>query len=224
MKRILAILLFIPGLACAQDNASVPVTDTGMVGQFGSACTYPNAALSAKAEGRTEVTYNVTSGGEILDVTILSRNGNSDLDAATIQCLSRWHVTFQTASSGTGVGPQRGEVIWKIPSGIFRAEPPDCARWYPSIATRIPAGDTTIMLRLSVTPDGRVTDVAVEQSSGFPDLDAMQVACAKFRHYAQITKDGESTKTIRRVKIIFRSGIPIPNTAPPRGSSAILGL
>ncbi|PLK26676.1 energy transducer TonB [Novosphingobium sp. TH158] len=78
---------------------------------------------------------------------------------------------------------------------------------YPSAALREERQGTT-RFRVSVGPDGRVTDCTVTGSSGHPDLDA--VACSKIKARARFTPatDGEGQPTTGSYSNAIRWVIP----------------
>ena len=59
---------------------------------------------------------------------------------------------------------------------------------------------------LDLSADGTVTAVALEKSSGFPELDAAAIAAASNWHFNALLKDGKPVAGKARVPVSFPPG------------------
>jgi TonB family protein len=185
MKHILLVLPYFAMLAWAQDTSQIVTTST-----FRTPCAYPAAALQAKAEGRTLVSYRGKPDGEIAGVTLLSSSGNKDLDAASVDCVTHWRLDPTSASSAFYMGLHRTYIAWSLgerPMGVYAGLPHDCKAYTPREA---PAAKGPTRISFHIKVDGSVSEIDVVQSSGDERLDAAARACVAHWRYIPAVKDG----------------------------------
>jgi TonB family protein len=179
-------------LAANPASATDTVGDTGT--KFGTPCPYPDAARATRARGVTFVLYLGTEDGAIVDVQILQSSGNSDLDNATVQCLSHWH--FDPGADRSNIGKHRLSIMWNYSekpdesSGIPIGKPQGCANYYPRAEALAGITGRTVV-KFMVTETGEVQDPVVETSSGDSHLDEAALRCVATWRYRPAVKDGK---------------------------------
>lgn len=186
MKSLVAcfLLFAIPGFAAAP-AANGDLTD--------AACPYPAAALAAKAEGRTLLSFAGSPRGSLDGMTVIGASGNADLDRAAARCAAQWRFDPASVMGKRLIGPGRLAIAWKLapePAGKRAAIPHACQQDYPPAAAAAQASGTT-RVRFVITAEGRVKDPAVETSSGNADLDAAAMTCVGFWRYRPALKNGQ---------------------------------
>ena len=195
--------------------ASTSLTNSVSDGPFGSACSYPQSALVAHNEGTAFVSYRGTDDGHIEDVTLVSSSGHSDLDDATMQCVSRWRFDPSKTADRFYIGPHRAGISWAIPQtggqavGRFIGLPHSCASYYPEAEMK--AGvEGTAHIGFTVTERGEVRDPVVLQSSGNKNLDDTALRCVRYWSYKPAEKDGEPIAVSWQVDIVWKLEAPQP--------------
>ena len=117
MKQFFIVAVFLPSVALAQEQAAPsapPAAATETAKRFGSSCPYPELAQAAHIQGNTLISYLGTDDGQIEDVTIVQTSGNYDLDAATVQCVSRWRFDPLGPSAKFNIGTHEATIAWVI--------------------------------------------------------------------------------------------------------------
>lgn len=241
MKRLYALLLFLPVSAWAQTPPQAPATADSDA--FGSTCPYPEAARLAHSEGATLVSYRGTRDGRIEDVRIIQSSGHADLDEATVQCVSRWRFSPDVPADRFNIGTHRTYIAWSIPDVSSGARPPGGAAWRVADASpyaRLPGGrliglphvcmqdypeaeakagiEGTTLLRFTITDEGGVRDEAVDQSSGNANLDAAALQCARKWRYRPAVQDGKPIAVPWKASVMWKLELPQPPpfAEPPR--------
>ncbi len=105
-------------------------------------------------------------------------------------------ATIQPAGSGGG-GGATGRV--DAHPSLERAIKPT----YP-IGSRRRGEEGTVILDVTVGPDGHATQVARVSSSGFPELDRAAERAAAQARFKPGTRDGKSVESAARLTLIFR--------------------
>ena len=75
---------------------------------------YPRAAIDARAEGITTLTFIVTTEGSTRDIKVFASSGNADLDAAAVACAGRWRYQPQTENGVPEEARWEASVEWKL--------------------------------------------------------------------------------------------------------------
>jgi protein TonB len=76
-------------------------------------------------------------------------------------------------------------------------------KYYPALATRLDhEGTTTVSFKIE--PDGSVRDVAVVQSSGFPELDEAATPCVTTWQYKPAEQNGQPVEASWTAKVIWK--------------------
>lgn len=126
MKRVLALLFSVPGIAWAQTatNPSLatqgaatpaPVEAVTASDKWGSPCPYPDKALHAGVLGLTHLVYQQGADGQLTDLLVLKSSGNQELDQSAVNCIRGWHpLNLQTGSPFVGA-PVQISISWVIP-------------------------------------------------------------------------------------------------------------
>ena len=165
--------------------------------QFGSTCSFPEAALATEEHGTTLISYTGTRAGSIENVKVVHSSGHADLDEAAVQCVSRWRFDPDSATGKFQRGDHATNIAWdpkpttagKKPGGYWIGSPHVCDQYYPVAEAMAGIGGTTT-LRFTITDEGQVRDIAVDKSSGNENLDAAAVQCAsKWRYIPAVEKD-----------------------------------
>lgn len=78
---------------------------------------YPSDALSAEAQGRVSVKYDVNTSGRVENCTIVSSSGNASLDRATCSALTRrGRYTPERGPDGSAIRITKDfSFDWKLP-------------------------------------------------------------------------------------------------------------
>jgi len=209
-----AVLLLLTVPALAEDVASNARGDLE-----NATCDYPAAALAAKVQGFTTVSYTGRANGSIGNVKIIFSSGNNDLDKAAVDCVSHWHFNPATALGALERGQHRNTVRWMIPGtagakaygrriGIAHFCGPD----YPAAAKAAHATGTT-SVHFFITAEGKVRDPGIETSSGNTDLDAAALECVKYWRYRPAVKDNLPIEAPWKANIQW--SLPEPETPAP---------
>jgi TonB family protein len=209
MKRILSVLVFLPGVVCATSaagsSAYVVEDSQGPV----VACPLPDAALQANARGTTELALNVTDDGDVSAVGVHASSGNLELDEAAVRCASQWH-----ANRGPRMreGDLPGVVVWTSSNADSASQSPVghfALGWPHSCETgRYPAAGGTTRVRFSVATDGRVRNPQVVQSSGNDNLDQAAVSCVGNWLYMPALQNGQAVQASWQASVTWASGNP----------------
>ena len=152
---------------------------------------YPRAARRAGWEGTVVLRIAINSGGAVEKVKTQESSGFPALDESAMQSVKTWR--FDPAKDGEfpvpstvdlpirfdleayGIQSSRGEpepepetepVREQKPARLIKSERPD----YPQTA-RQQGWEGTVVLRITVGTGGNVEKVAIQESSGFPELD-----------------------------------------------------
>lgn len=174
---------------------------------------YPPAAIRDNAEGSTVVSLHVDARGNVSEVMVAESSGNKDLDDAATACVQAWHYDpsgldqygttkkirilwhlndsppqLPLADLTKHEAPEPNHLSFDeppeaLPDGVeIAGDPHACTRWYPSRAIREKKQGVT-GLTYTITPEGTVKDIEVEQSSGDERLDQVSIICASFWRY-----------------------------------------
>jgi TonB family protein len=217
MKRLFALLFLLPTPVWSQPTPP-PAEKADSI--YSDHCPYPEAAMNLHAEGITVVSYRGTDEGRFVDVTVEKSSGNGDLDAASVQCVSRWRFDPTNPQAKFHVGNRRSFISWKLsgfspgtpPVGVNLGVPHRCLN-YPDSAWE--AGiEGTVTLRFTITEEGRVRDIAVEESSGNADLDAAAVECARPWRYRPTLNSDKLVAVPWKAKVTWKISVPPPETTP----------
>lgn len=92
------------------------ITPVAMGRPHACADLYPQAAVEAKAEGVTTLSFIVTAEGTTRDITVVASSGNADLDAAAVTCVGRWRYRPQTENGVPEEARWQGSVRWFSPA------------------------------------------------------------------------------------------------------------
>ena len=161
---------------------------------------YPATALHAHVEGTTLVSYQVTSTGAVANAAVARSSGNSDLDSASINCVSKWQ--FQPATDhGVPIEVSwQSRIEWMIATTKAQVinPAPIGAHHMCSLSEAIPAlviGKTgDILLVFTVGIDGNVHDLKIAKTSGSLTLDGAALDCIRAWKYNPATRDGAPTE------------------------------
>lgn len=99
------------------------------------------------------------------------------------------------AATGAGSGPVS---VANLNTNLLSGTPPA----YP-MASRRKREQGTVVLRLVISEDGRVADVAVHRSSGYPALDQAAVAAVRKWRWSPTMRDGRAVPITGLVQIPF---------------------
>ncbi len=171
---------------------------------------YPRAARRAGWEGTVVLRIAINSGGAVEKVKTQESSGFPALDESAMQSVKTWR--FDPAKDGEfpvpstvdlpirfdleayGIQSSRGEpepepetepVREQKPARLIKSERPD----YPQTA-RSQGWEGTVVLRIIVGTGGNVEKVAIQESSGFPELDESAAQSAQTWKFDP-AKDGE---------------------------------
>ena len=216
MKRLLVMLLLLPATAFAQSTLPEKGANSSST-EFGSACSYSGSVSFYTLANPTEFTYLITTEGDLVDISILTSNGNDSIDAAAMACASKWHANTRGSDVAEAVGPHWAMISWSAGAsvhfpaggseldlaltGTFKAGTGACRPGYypPRAIRRGEEGTTTV--QFYVEPDGSVRKASVYSSSGSRDLDNVSVACAKFWRFQPALENGKPTEVLRSIAI-----------------------
>jgi protein TonB len=107
VKRLLVLILLLPAVALAQDDAPPP---SGVAPPSRHTCGdfYPDAAKKGGIEGMTRVSFHIAVDGTVKEPQVAQSSGNADLDAASLVCVRTF--TYRPAiKDGKPI-----EVPWQI--------------------------------------------------------------------------------------------------------------
>ncbi len=219
MKRLFVLLFLLPVPAWSQP--APPPSETGT--EFGSPCPYPDAAKNAHAEGATLVSYRGTRDGHFTDVAVVRSSGNAYLDAASVQCVSRWRFDPDGPTASFRRGDHQTNIDWKLsgfppgepPAGVLIGRPHTCSAYYPKAEGEAGTEGVTT-LSFTITDEGRVEDIAVAKSSGNANLDNAAVLCARPWRYLPALEAGKPVAVPWKAKVVWKiEGPRIPPLAGP---------
>ena len=146
---------------------------------------YPKVEAEAGIEGTTQLSFTITVGGGVRDVTVVQSSRNSNLDSAAIQCAYTWRYRPAIQFGEPVESPWKAMVVWKsniVAAPPFAEPPRDCLHSYPVKVEDIAGihGATDLTFKIV---RGEVRDVTVTRSSGNPALDRAAVECVGTRRY-----------------------------------------
>lgn len=99
------------------------------------------------------------------------------------------------AAPAGGSGPVN---VGNLSSNLLNGAAPS----YP-MGSRRKREEGTVVLRVIVSPEGRVTDVVVQQSSGYPALDSAALAAVRKWRWSPTLRDGRQVSVTGLVRIPF---------------------
>lgn len=221
MKTAIGLLVLL-SVSAAGQTTTVP----GAVAaepQFGSSCSYPEAALAAKEKGTTVVAYTGTQSGRIENIKVLRSSGHSGLDQAAVACVGRWRFDPNDSADKFSLGDHQLYIDWnpdsaktgERPVGRYIGVPHSCFTYYPprEMAAGI-EGVTT--LRFTITEKGTVRDVTVDVSSGNQNLDAAAIRCAQSWRYRPATHNDLLVAVPWKATVLWHNEIAkMPDFAEP---------
>jgi TonB family protein len=187
MRALLALLLFAPIIASAQSSASEIQAHANTV----DVCDawYPAAETPAAVDATTLLQVRIAADGTVHDPKLVTSSGFADFDAAAQECAGHAHMI------AARLDRKPIEIVWQIAikwrhDGHSYFGPPlsfDAAACeYPPLARRLnESGWNSVYY--DIEADGSVSNVAIGQTSGYPDLDAVAVACTASRRYPPAT-------------------------------------
>lgn len=169
---------------------------------------YPLAEMKAHIEGTVVVDFTITAEGRVRDVHVAESAGNANLDAAAVNCVTRWRYNPARDADGKPVAVQnRAKIEWKtrenpLPLPKFAEPPPDCLHLYPVKPEDLTGGDGITEVGYTILSSGEVDDAAVARSSGNKRLDRAAVECISKRKYQPLTADlGNGQKMSWKLKM-----------------------
>jgi TonB family protein len=123
----------------------------------------------------------------------------SSATARTEATLPRTPREVQPRAAAASVPPQVAGVDSHTPAKLHNNRPPR----YPDIAKQN-RWEGTVLLKLSIDAQGRVTDVAVLRSSGHPVLDAEAAAAVRIWRGEPALQDGQPVASEEQLPVRFR--------------------
>lgn len=118
---------------------------------------------------------------------------------AAESALARTERRIEPSSASPVVPPQVAGVDNRTPAKLHHNRPPR----YPDVAKRN-RWEGTVLLKLFIDAEGRVTDVAVLRSSGYPVLDAEAAAAVRIWRGEPAVLDGRAVASEETLPVKFR--------------------
>jgi protein TonB len=123
----------------------------------------------------------------------------SQTTPAAENALARTERRLEPSSASPVVPPQVAGVESRTPARLHNNRPPR----YPDIAKRN-RWEGTVLLKLFIDAEGRVTDVEVLRSSGYPVLDAEAAAAVRIWRGEPALLDGRAVASEETLPVKFR--------------------
>jgi len=230
-QRLILALTFLAAMASAPANAAAeqaPTSDSGPRIALPHNCMsyYPEAAVRANAEGSAIVAFTIAADGSVKDPKITKSSGNTDLDAASLQCVSGWQYTPARRGGVAVDAPWQAAVQWKMHGGFDYRLMAHCARFHELTAQMFFRISGVSVLTYRVMPNGMLSDIAVAQSSGDKSLDDAALTCLQEMHYDTDELDIPAAGIPGHALIDWRSeylrGVPLVPPFPPGLTPPIL--
>jgi protein TonB len=182
------------------------------------AVTYPRRSVKAHEQGQVLVSYDVFPDGTVQNIRVVQSSGYPDLDAAAQSAVAGWrftktnfwtrelqHIDF-TLSANAPPSAKAGDFCYQPPP---KPAPPHLVPLgqhvlqYPGAA--IQAGEEgQVLVTLTVQADGSVSNVSVQHSSGFADLDQAGIESVKTWRYQPIAEPVTFTVKLNFAKSLIQ--------------------
>jgi TonB family protein len=165
---------------------------------------YPSDERSSGSDGITILSVHIQPDGTMTNASVLSSSGETDFDAAAVQCARR-----AKSPQKSGGGPIEVDwvatVDWRHRGHSFIEVPglkPCRATHYPMSAVRN-GEQGVVAFAWQIGLDGRPTNVKILKSSGHDDLDAAAVTCTKDWRFPPATQNGKPVAIDKTFMIAF---------------------
>jgi TonB family protein len=167
---------------------------------------YPPLSNLLGEQGSATASFFVDETGKISNLKITESSGYSRLDDATLTMLGS-KLYKPAMFNGKPIGcPKTMRVVWKFPSdrtigtGALNVEEMGEAD-YPAQAKANHEQGVTVLF-VAIDESGAITNAAVVQTSGFPDLDAAAIAHAYAAHDMAPAKiNGKPVKSLLAIAV-----------------------
>lgn len=206
MRKIFCAVCVLVGMSAmaSAPGAPSPSTPPTVVPQrILPSCNAYYPAASA-ASGTTALSISATSASGIVNIGISKSSGDADLDMAALRCVIdaqwNWRVSVPVpVTSARALVTWFASVAWVHGevSTLFIGCP------YPVISVRLgEEGEVAVSFR--ILKDGRVSNLAVNRSSGSVDLDNAALACVAQWKYLPVLQNGAPIDLDWRANIDFK--------------------
>jgi len=190
MKRLFAVLLFLPPVAWAQNIPSQDSSQETPPKPAGAPHVCPEREFATDPRWKNLLdilatvilSYRITTTGDVADVRVIESSGLREFDKAVANCVASWRY-FPATRGGKPVEVQwKTHVVWKNkgerPMPDLAERQRDCVRAHPVSAAQLEGIDGTTQLSFGVS-EGVVLSAAVTRSSGSDELDRAAAECVK---------------------------------------------
>ncbi len=158
---------------------------------------YPQNLMRAGIVGSTELIFNISTQGKVVDVIVAASSDNDDLDNASVTCAKQWLYRPATQNGNLVEVPWKATVIYSLRPGsepwiapLLTGPLHNCLTEY-SPTTQQLEGITGMTVLIYKLISGEVSDVSLSHTSGNSELDKQAIDCVRSWRFSTTVPNGQ---------------------------------